>query len=158
MLGAIDTIIPPIIAPTKKRFTKYTRFNSEPYGRPSNEIINGLKSLNNGKIGNMVVAKEKATNPLLLNGIFFLIKLENHQPMDTAKAPINIPMAAWLTPKYAAPPAAAAAPTVHNGQCAKVDGAKRAMTTIKRGARRVLGLVLIVSPYIVINSVMLPSF
>jgi len=38
--------------------------------------------------------------------------------METANAPIKIPIIALFNPKYDAVPAAAAAPIVHNGQCA----------------------------------------
>src|SRR3989344_4124077 len=73
--------------------------------------------------GSMVVRYERSTRMFLCWGMnFFLISLENQSPMETAKAPKNTPMAELLTPRYAAPPAATAAPAVHRGQWARTAG------------------------------------
>src|SRR3989338_4345842 len=48
-----------------------------------------------------------------------------HHPSETANAPTNKPMTVALTPSHMAPPAAIAAPAVHNGQCANVRGIRK---------------------------------
>ena len=64
----------------------------------------------------------------------FFINRANQSPIDIAKAPKNIPIAALFTPNFAAPPAATAAPATHNGQWAKAPSILAIKAKTKRGA------------------------
>src|SRR3989338_941461 len=79
-----------------------------------------------GSRGTIVSTKESSTNPGVWKGTYcFLTSRESHQPIEAANAPRNNPTTAFSTPSHNAPPAAAAAPTVHRGQCATVFFTKR---------------------------------
>ena len=68
-------------------------------------------------IGSIVVMYETSIITGFWPGIyFFFIRLDIHHPVETANAPMNNPITMLLTPSHAAPPAAAAAPSVHKGQ------------------------------------------
>ena len=76
-----------------------------------------MLELNKASIGMTVVKNESKTIAVFWKGMNFLFMiLENHNPIDTANAPMNIPTTASLTPSQTAPPAATAAPAVQRGQ------------------------------------------
>ena len=87
--------------------------------------------LKNGSIGIIVSKNDIKIIMLFWKGIIcFFTNLENHHPVDTAKAPINSATTTLLTPSQTAPPAATAAPAVQSGQCACTLSLRRGIKKI----------------------------